>query len=86
MHNNNKGLRSESFSRFRPLLLFVFIGAAHTFEWSHTVEAWGSLSQVIYESPNAFMSSQTGYIRVNIPEPPSGCPMWRPGWNYSELP
>jgi hypothetical protein len=36
------------------------------------VEVWVPFSQLIRENRNAFMSSEAGYIRVNIPVPPSG--------------
>ncbi len=38
------------------------------------VEVWVPLSQIILENRNAFVSSQAGYIRVNIPSPTSGMP------------
>ena len=45
------------------------------------VEVWVPLSQIIFENRNAFMSSQAGYIRVNIPAPPSGMPHVETLWN-----
>ncbi|WP_374490451.1 beta strand repeat-containing protein, partial [Zoogloea sp.] len=45
------------------------------------VEVSVPLSQIIYENRNAFMSSQSGYIRVNIPTPPSGLPHVETLWN-----
>ncbi|CAH0445934.1 hypothetical protein LMG10661_02077 [Ralstonia syzygii subsp. syzygii] len=45
------------------------------------VEVWVPLSQIIYENRNGFASSQPGYIRVNIPTPPSGTAHIDTLWN-----
>ncbi|AXW07499.1 calcium-binding protein [Ralstonia solanacearum] len=45
------------------------------------VEVWVPLSQIIYENRNGFVSSQSGYIRVNIPTPPSGMSHIETLWN-----
>ncbi|MDC6180658.1 calcium-binding protein [Ralstonia solanacearum] len=45
------------------------------------VEVWVPLSQIIYENRNGFMSSEPGYIRVNIPTPPSGMAHIETLWN-----
>ncbi|MFA7318932.1 MAG: hypothetical protein WC029_15520, partial [Sulfuricella sp.] len=45
------------------------------------VEVWVPLSQIIHENRNAFMSSQEGYIRVDIPSPPSGMSHVETLWN-----
>ncbi len=45
------------------------------------VEMWVPFSQIIYENRNAFMSSQDGYIRVNIPVPLNGVSHIETLWN-----
>ncbi|MHA6908105.1 calcium-binding protein [Ralstonia pseudosolanacearum] len=45
------------------------------------VEVWVPLSQIIYENRNGFVSNQPGYIRVNIPTPPSGLSHIETLWN-----
>ncbi|WP_412770172.1 calcium-binding protein [Ralstonia pseudosolanacearum] len=45
------------------------------------VEVWVPLSRIIYENRNGFVSSQSGYIRVNIPTPPSGMAHVDTLWN-----
>jgi len=45
------------------------------------VEVWVPLSQIIRENRNAVMSSQSGYIRVTIPTPPSGMAHVDTLWN-----
>ncbi len=45
------------------------------------VEVWVPLSQIIYENRNAFLSSQEGYIRVNIPAPLGGVSHIETLWN-----
>ncbi|WP_094160434.1 calcium-binding protein [Thiomonas delicata] len=45
------------------------------------VVAWVPLSQILYENQNAFVTSQPGYLRVNIPTPAGGLPPIETLWN-----
>jgi hypothetical protein len=45
------------------------------------IEVTVPLSQIIYENRNAFISTQLGYIRVNIPVPSSGTAHLDTLWN-----